>query len=89
MGFDGRSLASRAASVNEVLSDGYLSDSVMENGGKEGKKKKKGWKVCGGVRVYNVLMYEPVKVYDLVCACVCFVKLCDVWGCVLSDPPLV
>ena len=42
---DGRSLASRAASVAEVLSDGCLSDSAMENGTKGEKKKKKSWKV--------------------------------------------
>ena len=42
---DGRGLASRAASVAEVLSDGCLSDSAMENVTKGEKKKKKSWKV--------------------------------------------
>ena len=45
-------MTSRAASVaadHEALSDGYLSDPAMEEGGKDkGKdKKKKNWKVRG------------------------------------------
>lgn len=42
-------MTSRAASVaadHEALSDGYLSDSAMDEG-KEKNKKKKAWKVWG------------------------------------------
>ena len=63
---DGRSLASRAASVNEVLSDGCLSDSAMDSGVKGGKKKKKSWKVCGCVRANYIILCSdcPIQNYN-------------------------
>lgn len=51
---EGRSLASRAVSEAGVLSDGCLSDSAMDEGGKAGKKKKKPWKVCEHAVQYSV-----------------------------------